>query len=57
MLLPDVNVLVYAQREDLSAHATAKGWLESALNGSEPVGLFWSDISELSSYRHQPPHL
>jgi toxin-antitoxin system PIN domain toxin len=40
MLLPDVNVLVYAQREDLPAHARAKGWLESALNGGEPVGLF-----------------
>lgn len=40
MLLPDVNILVYAQREDLPAHASAKGWLESALNGGEPVGLF-----------------
>ena len=40
MLLPDVNILVYAQREDLPAHVAAKGWLESALNGNEPVGLF-----------------
>jgi toxin-antitoxin system PIN domain toxin len=40
MLLPDVNILVYAQREDLPAHAGAKSWLESALNGGEPVGLF-----------------
>jgi toxin-antitoxin system PIN domain toxin len=40
MLLPDVNILVYAQREDLPAHAAAKGWLESALNGSEPAGVF-----------------
>ncbi len=40
MLLPDVNILVYAQREDLSAHAAAKNWLESALNGGEVVGLF-----------------
>jgi uncharacterized protein len=40
MLLPDVNILVYAQREDLSAHASAKRWLESALNSGEPVGLF-----------------
>jgi hypothetical protein len=40
MLLPDVNILVYAQREDLAPHATAKSWLESALIGREPVGLF-----------------
>ncbi len=40
MLLPDVNLLVYAQREDPPAHAAAKPWLESALNGTEPVGLF-----------------
>ncbi len=40
MLLPDVNILVYAQREDLPAHASARNWLESALNGAEPVGLF-----------------
>ncbi len=40
MLLPDVNVLVYAQREDLPAHPSARAWLESALNGDEPVGLF-----------------
>jgi toxin-antitoxin system PIN domain toxin len=40
MLLPDVNVLVYAHREDLAAHPVARGWLESALNGDEPVGLF-----------------
>jgi uncharacterized protein len=40
MLLPDVNILVYAQREDLPAHAGAKSWLESSLNGGEPVGIF-----------------
>ena len=40
MLLADVNVLVYAQRQDLPAHAAAKSWLESALNGSDPFGLF-----------------
>ena len=40
MLLPDVNILVYAQREDLPAHGSAKSWLESSLNSGEPVGLF-----------------
>ena len=32
MLLPDVNLLVYAQRDHLPAYADAKRWLESALN-------------------------
>jgi len=40
MLLPDVNVLVYAHREDSAAHSVARDWLESALNGDELVGLF-----------------
>ncbi len=40
MLLPDVNVLVYAHREDLAAHPVARAWLESALNGDEPLGVF-----------------
>lgn len=39
-MLPDVNVFVYAQREDLAAHLMARTWLESALNGGEPVGIF-----------------
>jgi predicted nucleic acid-binding protein len=47
MLLPDVNLLVYAQREDLSAHADARNWLESALNGVEPVGLFDPTLASL----------
>jgi toxin-antitoxin system PIN domain toxin len=40
MLLADVNVLVYAHREDFAAHPVARAWLESVLNGDEPVGLF-----------------
>lgn len=37
MILPDVNVLVYAQRQDLPDHEPYRLWLESALNGDEPV--------------------
>lgn len=40
MWLPDVNILVYAHREDLPAHNSARGWLESSINGIRPVGLF-----------------
>lgn len=47
MLLPDVNVLVYAHREDSPFHADGKGWLESALNGAESVGLFDPTLASL----------
>ena len=39
MILPDVNVLVYAHREDSPLHAPAKAWLEAALAGSESLGV------------------
>jgi hypothetical protein len=39
MILPDVNVLVYAHREDAVHHAILKPWLEGALVGKEPVGV------------------
>lgn len=39
MLLPDVNVLVYAHREDSPHHAGCREWLETLLNGQEAYGL------------------
>lgn len=39
MVLPDVNVLVYAHREDSILHSGCKNWLESVANGSEAFGL------------------
>jgi len=33
MVLPDVNVLVYAHREDASDHAAYRRWLEGVVNG------------------------
>ena len=39
MILPDVNILVYAHREDAPRHAPAKAWLEAALTGPESLGL------------------
>ncbi len=39
MILPDVNVLVYAQRRDMPGHEQYRAWLEAALNGDEPVAL------------------
>jgi toxin-antitoxin system PIN domain toxin len=39
MLLPDVNVLVYAYREDAPDHSRFKTWLEDVVNGDEAYGL------------------
>jgi uncharacterized protein len=39
MVLPDVNVLVYAHREDTAHHAGCRDWLERLVNGDEAYGL------------------
>ena len=39
MILPDINVLVYAARDDLPVHARYRAWLEAALAGPEPVAV------------------
>ena len=39
MILPDVNVLVYAYREDAANHVRYRSWLEGVLNGPEAYGL------------------
>jgi len=39
VLMPDVNVLVYAHRVDARQHAHALGWLETTVNGAEPFAL------------------
>lgn len=39
MVLPDVNVLVYAHREDAAHHAVCRAWLEGVVNGNESYGL------------------
>ena len=39
MVLPDVNVLVYAHREDTAQHGACRRWLEGVLNGDEAYGV------------------
>lgn len=41
MILPDLNLLVYAHNSAASEHATARKWWESCLSGTEDVGLSW----------------
>lgn len=39
MILPDVNVLVYAYREDAPKHQRYRRWLEGVLGGREAYGV------------------
>jgi toxin-antitoxin system PIN domain toxin len=39
LILPDVNVLIYAFRSDSKDHAKYKAWLEDVLNGSSAYGV------------------
>ena len=41
MIVPDVNLLVYAANHDATHHERARVWLEQTLSGTEPVGLPW----------------
>jgi len=42
MILVDANLLIYAVNQDAPLNRKAKPWLESALSGTESVGLSWS---------------
>ena len=44
MILPDVNLLLYAYNRDASQHEGAASWLKSALTRPEPVALTWTTI-------------
>ena len=39
MILPDVNVLIYAFRSDADRHDEYKDWLESIVNGPAAFGI------------------
>ena len=41
MIVPDVNLLVYAYNEDAPSHEAAKAWWERCLSENEPVALPW----------------
>ncbi len=42
MILPDINVLVYAHRSDAPNHAAIRAWLEDVINSDQAYGI--SDI-------------
>lgn len=41
MIVPDVNLLVYAYNEAAPFHEQARRWWESLVNGAERVGVPW----------------
>ncbi|MBI1177179.1 PIN domain-containing protein [bacterium] len=41
MILPDINILIYAYDESSKNHSAAKHWWEDQLNGSQMVALSW----------------
>ncbi len=47
MILPDVNVLIYAFREDATNHKSYKKWLENVINSPEPYCLSELVLSSL----------
>lgn len=55
MIVPDLNLLVYAYSDTDPRHAAARAWWEACLNGDEPVGLAWVTMLgfvRLSTHRH-----
>ncbi|MGH9466489.1 MAG: type II toxin-antitoxin system VapC family toxin [Terriglobales bacterium] len=44
MIIPDVNLLLYAYNAETRQHEAARQWWTEQLNGSEAVGLAWVAI-------------
>jgi toxin-antitoxin system PIN domain toxin len=47
MILPDVNILLYAFRIDSRRHSDYHGWLEDTLNGDAPFGISSQTLASL----------
>lgn len=42
MILPDINLVLYAHNRASPFHLAAKGWWETTLSGQRPVALCWA---------------
>jgi len=45
MIVPDVNLLIYAYDTTCADHGKARVWVEAAFSGDEPIGLPWQTVS------------
>lgn len=54
MIVPDVNLLVYAYVTGMPEHDAARRWWESTVNGDEMVGLPWSVIGGFARLATHP---
>jgi uncharacterized protein len=45
MIVPDINLLVYAHNEASRFHAATKRWWLEVLGGDQPVGLCWATVT------------
>jgi len=41
VIVPDVNLLLYATNSSTPQHARASAWLSAIMAGDEPIGLAW----------------
>lgn len=41
MIIPDINLIVFAHDESAAAHPAAREWWQRTVTGPEPVGLPW----------------
>lgn len=41
MIIPDVNLLVYAYNADAPRHRPARQWWEDSVRGHQPIGIAW----------------
>ena len=44
MILPDVNILIYAYDQSSQWNSPAKRWWEDQMNGSQMIGLSWVTV-------------
>jgi len=44
MIIPDVNLLIYAYDDGAPRHDRARAWWTSLLNGEESIGLPWAVV-------------
>jgi uncharacterized protein len=42
VIVPDINLLVYAYNSDAPDHERARTWWETSLSATRPVGLAWA---------------